>query len=117
MKIRLSPEQIRVRIDRLEAAEWLRSNTLKLCIPWPENPVEFELLLHPKEQWELSSPSPHLRSIVIPYSIVENWLNGEQESIDCKLPALKISIEKDYPCEHKLSEDDRTFTRPHDTQR
>jgi hypothetical protein len=117
MKIRLSPEQIRVRIDRLEAAEWLRSHTLKLQIPWPQNPIEFELLLSPSLEWKLSSPSSQDRVMSIPYNLIENWLDGPQERIEYQLPELNISIEKDYPCEHKLSADDRTFTRPHDTKR
>jgi hypothetical protein len=26
-----------------------------------------------------------------------------------------ISIEKDYPCEHRLEKETRNFTRPHET--
>jgi hypothetical protein len=28
---------------------------------------------------------------------------------------LRISIEKDYPCEHRLGEETRNFTRPYET--
>ena len=117
MKIRLSPKHIRVRIDRIEAMQWLNGTALQLQIAWPQNPIQFTLKSHPSSNWELSSNSSNTWIISVPQQSIEHWLESEDERIQWNEKEFNISIEKDYPCEHKLSADDRTFTRPHDTAR
>ncbi len=116
MKVRLSPSMIRIRVNMYDVAQWLQEGKLELCMPWKLHQWKIELSFSPNSKWRTPDRGANLWSIQVPLPAFKEWINSNQESIGLVMDKITvISIEKDYPCEHRLEKETRNFTRPHET--
>ena len=115
MKVRLSESLIRIRVNLDDVSQWHLSGQVDLSIPWIHHHCKIELSFTEAEHWQIPDIGTHIWCIQVPKPVFLEWVNTQQESIEYRNGSLRISIEKDYPCEHRLGEETRNFTRPHET--
>jgi len=115
MKVRLSTSLIRIRVNLDDVAQWQQAGKIDLTIPWMQYPWKMELSFTDAEHWQTPDIGAQNWCIQVPKNIFDDWIHSQQESMEYRMQSMRISIEKDYLCEHRMGEETRNFTRPHET--
>ena len=110
MKLRLTHNSIRIRVQRTELSMFMKSGTIQDTVAFPDTKhFSFGLTSSDAEILTARYMEGHIE-IEIPKSMASQWVNSDQVSIEALLPLssgnqLHVLIEKDFPCEDRLDED------------
>ncbi len=112
MKIRFSSQHVRIRISPQDASLLSRKESVALHYHL-NDPLDLQFCLTLEQDTECAWVKLE-NQIVFQFNeaMVRNWLNNDEEKISWRINGQEISLEKDYPCEHKIGDESQTFQRP-----
>lgn len=110
MKLRLTHNSIRIRIQRSELAQLKETGSITDSVSFPTSDAfHFEIRMHPEKEIRASLESAKI-SICLPHEVAQTWFNTTQVGIETQLllqgnAQLHVLIEKDFPCADRPNED------------
>jgi hypothetical protein len=110
MKIRFSSQNIRIRISPKDA-EMLSIGKPLILKYHIGSEMEFRLEMVYEIDCTLVQQE-HQIVFGLNDAQVLQWLDTQEEKLTWTMNDQVISLEKDYPCEHRLGDEQQTFERP-----
>lgn len=110
MKLRLTHNSIRIRVQRSELAQLQAEGRITEAIAFPSTPAfQFEVAVHDDTAIEALYDEAMI-AIKLPSAIAQPWFDTSQVGIETHLPLegneqLHVLIEKDFPCADRPNED------------
>ncbi len=110
MKLRLTHNSIRIRVQRTELTQLQESGAIVDSVHFPASGAfRFEIAVHQKLEIEASFEDSKI-SIGLPDELAQTWFNTHQVGIETQLSLqgnaqLHVLIEKDFPCADRPNED------------
>lgn len=110
MKLRLTHNSIRIRIQRSELALLQSSGQIKETVAFPSTgPFQYEIAVYEGREIHASFKETAIL-IELPKEIAQPWMDTTQVGIETDLQLkdnerLSILIEKDFPCLDRPNED------------
>lgn len=110
MKLRLTHNSIRIRIQRSELAQLQETGSIRNTVSFPASTAfHFEIVIHQMPEVQAINENARI-SIRLPHSIAQTWFNTTQVGIESHLSLqgddlLHVLIEKDFPCADRPNED------------
>lgn len=111
MKIRLTDHFIRIRISPEDAQSLLNLNCIQVQLHFGNTSnfiLKVRLMVQDNCTILMEEGGFELQ---LPKEDVKHWLTTTQEKIKWLIGETTISLEKDYPCEHQVSNSGSTFQR------
>ena len=110
MKLRLTHNSIRIRIQRSELAQLQEAHRIRESVAFPaKTAFHFEISIHEGAEIKAAFEANTL-TIKLPDSIAQPWFDTQQVGIETHLSLdgndqLHLLLEKDFPCPDRPNED------------
>ncbi|MDW3194341.1 MAG: hypothetical protein R8G66_18340 [Cytophagales bacterium] len=110
MKLRLTHNSIRIRVQRSELAQLQTEGRIKEAVTFPTSAAfQYEIAVHDGTEIE-ASHNESMISIKLPSDVAQPWFDSSQVGIETNLSLagngqLHVLIEKDFPCADRPNED------------
>ncbi len=123
MKLRTDGHSLRLRISPTEMKQLKSTGQIEISLPLPNGKsFQYALLTDATANTIEVKMTANRISIHLPKGPAQKWMEDEtSEGIYARLPtnqkqALKVAVEKDFPCQHKENDAQNVFTPPNKTK-
>ena len=109
MKLRIEDHSIRLRIRKSELAQLRQQGIVQSAVTFPGQVLQYVLQVGPGTSF-LATFSNAVLTVLLPYAAAHHWMTTDATGIYGSVDAgngvqLQLSVEKDFACTTRTSED------------